>query len=148
MNDRSAEGLTPLEDRPAPAGVVEINIESDIVVARSAGRELAREIGFGSADQTRLATAISELTRNIIQYAGSGVCTVVDESANGSACIRVTVEDHGPGIADVEQAMADGFSTGRGLGAGLPGTRRLVHEFALESEPGHTKIVIAMKRRL
>ena len=127
---------------------VEINVENDIVVARSAGRELAREIGFGSADQTRLATAISELTRNVIQYAGSGVCTVIDESADGVAGIRVTVEDHGPGIPDVEQAMADGFSTSRGLGAGLPGTRRLVHEFHLESEPGHTKITVAMARRL
>ena len=127
---------------------VEINVESDIVVARSAGRELAREIGFGSADQTRLATAISELTRNVIQYAGSGVCTVIDESANETAGIRVTVEDHGPGIPDVEQAMADGFSTGGGLGAGLPGTRRLVHEFHVESEPGHTKVTIAMVRSL
>ncbi len=127
---------------------VEINAEGDIVVARSAGRELAREIGFGSADQTRLATAISELTRNVIQYAGSGVCTVIDESADGAAGIRVTVEDHGPGIPDLEEAMADGFSTGGGLGAGLPGTRRLVHEFHLESEPGHTKVTIAMGRRL
>lgn len=127
---------------------VEINVEGDIVVARSAGRELAREIGFGSADQTRLATAISELTRNVIQYAGSGVCTVIDESTDGAAGIRVTVEDHGPGISDVEQAMEDGFSTSRGLGAGLPGTRRLVHEFHLESEPGHTKVTIAMTRRL
>jgi serine/threonine-protein kinase RsbT len=127
---------------------VEIKVEGDIVVARSAGRELAREIGFGSADQTRLATAISELTRNVIQYAGSGVCTVIDESRDGTARVRVTVEDHGPGIPDVEQAMADGFTTSRGLGAGLPGTRRLVHEFQLESEPGHTKITIAMARRL
>ena len=127
---------------------VEINVEGDIVVARSAGRELAREIGFGSADQTRLATAISELTRNVIQYAGSGVCTVIDESADETAGIRVTVEDHGPGIPDVEQAMADGFTTSRGLGAGLPGTRRLVHDFHLESEPGHTKVTIAMARRL
>ncbi len=127
---------------------VEVNVEGDIVAARSAGRELAREIGFGSADQTRLATAISELTRNVIQYAGSGVCTVIDESADETAGVRVTVEDHGPGIPDVEQAMADGFSTSRGLGAGLPGTRRLVHEFHLESEPGHTRITIAMARRL
>ncbi len=128
--------------------IVELKVEGDIVVARSAGRGLAREIGFGSADQTRLATAISELTRNVIQYAGSGVCTVIDESADETAGIRVTVEDHGPGIPDVEQAMADGFSTSKGLGAGLPGTRRLVHEFHLESEPGHTKVTIAMARRL
>jgi len=127
---------------------VEINVEGDIVVARSAGRELARQIGFGSADQTRLATAISELTRNVVQYAGSGVCSVIDESGDETAGIRVTVEDHGPGIPDVEEAMADGFSTGGGLGAGLPGTRRLVHEFHVESEPGHTKVTIAMTRRL
>ena len=127
---------------------VELNVEGDIVTARSAGRELAREIGFGSADQTRLATAISELTRNVIQYAGSGVCTVIDESADETAGIRVTVEDHGPGIPDVKRAMADGFTTSRGLGAGLPGTRRLVHEFHVESEPGRTRVTIAMARRL
>ncbi|MFC1706967.1 anti-sigma regulatory factor [Planctomycetota bacterium] len=126
---------------------IAIETEHDIVRARSAGRDLAREGGFGLADQTRLATAISELTRNVIQYAGTGTCALLSEDLGGRVRIEVVVEDHGPGISDVEQAMLDGFTTGRGLGAGLPGTRRLVHDFLIESVPGHTKITIAMTGR-
>jgi len=120
--------------------------ETDIVAARGAGREMARRLGFGSADQTRLATAISELTRNVIQYAGEGVCVVRDESNGGRLRVKVTVEDHGPGIPDVGRAMEYGFSTGRGLGAGLPGAKRLVHEFDIESRPGYTRVTVAMNR--
>lgn len=126
---------------------IEIKVERDIIAARQAGRELARELGFGLADQTRLATAISELTRNAIQYAGEGVCIlsgVTKETANG---IRVVVEDHGPGIDDIEQALQYGFSTGKGLGAGLPGTKRLVSRLDIESKPGHTRVTIEMIRR-
>jgi len=126
---------------------VEIKVESDIVAARQAGREMARQLGFGSADQTRLATAISELARNALQHASEGICVVTDESDQDMLRIRVTVEDHGPGIPDVELAMEHGFSTGGGLGAGLPGAKRLVQEFGIESQPGHTKITIAMVRR-
>ncbi len=121
---------------------VEINTESDIVTARSKGREMARELGFGIANQTRLATAISELTRNVIRYAGNGVCGFLDTSGTVELSIRVVVEDRGPGIENLEQAMSDGFSTGKSLGAGLPGTRRLVREMVVESAPGHTKITI------
>jgi len=126
--------------------MVALKEEFDIVTARGAGREMARQLGFGSADQTRLATAISELARNVIQYAGEGVCLVTDESDQNASKIRVVVEDHGPGIPDIEQAMTDGFSTGGGLGAGLPGARRLVHEFEIESQPGHTRVTIGMSR--
>ena len=126
---------------------VEIATESDVVAARHAGREMARQLGFGSAEQTRLATAISELARNVIQYAGTGVCTVIDESGPDVLRIGVVVEDNGPGIADVQKAMAEGFSTSRGLGAGLPGAKRLVQEFEIQSEPGHTRIVVAVSRR-
>jgi len=108
---------------------------------------MVRSLGFGSADQTRVATAISELTRNVIQYAGEGVCIITDESNDSMNRIRVVVEDNGPGIADIDKAMMDGFSTGKSLGAGLPGTRRLAHEFEIESKPGHTKVSIVMKRR-
>lgn len=118
----------------------------DIVNARQTGRALARELGFGLADQTRLATAISELTTNALRYAGSGVCTIIDRSDVSGNCIQVTVEDNGPGIPNIEQAMQQGFSTGGTLGAGLPGTRRLVDEFHIESRPGRTKVVIAMRR--
>ena len=126
---------------------VEITVESDIVAARQAGREMARTLGFGSADQTRLATAISELVRNVIRYAGEGVCLISDQSNDRESKIKVVVEDHGPGIPDVEAAMTDGFSTGGGLGAGLPGAKRLVHEFSIESRPGFTRVSMVMRRR-
>ena len=126
---------------------VKIKDEMDIVAARRAGREMAQQCGFGSADQTRLATAISELTRNVVQYAGTGVCVITDESNQNMLGIRIVVEDHGPGIPDLEEATTYGFSTGAGLGAGLPGTERLVDEFAIESAPGPTKVTIAMIRR-
>lgn len=129
------------------ARTVEIKTERDIVTARQAGREMARELGFGSADQTRLATAISELARNALRYASEGTCVVTDESDRDMLRIGVTVEDHGPGILDIDRAMEDGYSTGGGLGAGLPGARRLVQEFDIESAPGHTVVSIAMVRR-
>ncbi len=126
---------------------VGIKVHSDIVSARQVGRKMAHELGFGPADQTRLATAISELTSNVIRYAGGGVCTITDQSDQNTNRVQVVIEDHGPGIPDIEQAMVDGFSTGGSLGVGLPGSKRLVHEFAVESEPGHTKITIAMVRQ-
>ena len=126
---------------------IELKQSNDIVVARQACREMAHELGFSSADQTRLATAVSELTRNVIQYADEGVCVVTDESENESAVIRVVVEDHGPGIADVEKALEPGFSTSGGLGAGLPGAKRLAHGFAVSSEPGHTVVQLRMVRK-
>ena len=126
---------------------VEIKDSGDIVRARQAGRETARALGFGSADQTRLATAISELTRNVIQYAGTGVCVIIDASDESTIKIRVKVEDQGPGIPDMEQATRQGYSTGGGLGAGLPGTKRLVQEFDIESTPGHTVVTIVLCRR-
>jgi len=126
---------------------VKIKDELDIVAARRASREMAQQCGFGSADQTRLATATSELTRNVVQYASTGVCVITDESNENTMRIRIVVEDHGLGIPDIERAMMYGFSTGTGMGAGLPGTKRLVDEFAIESEPGHTKVTIAMSRR-
>ncbi len=126
-----------------------IAIESvnDVVTARQAGRELARRLGFGTADQTRLATAISELARNICQHAVSGVCIIRDVSDPHMVKIRVVVEDCGPGIPDLDAALTEGFSTSGGLGFGLAGARRLAHEFDIESEPGHTRVVISMAQR-
>jgi serine/threonine-protein kinase RsbT len=127
--------------------VVPIHNASDVVLARQLARRLAAQLGFGKADQTRLATAVSELTRNVIEYAGSGECRVFDASDATFLCIRIVVEDHGPGIADLEQAMQDGFSTGGSLGAGLPGTKRLVNSFSIETSPGLTRITISMSMR-
>jgi len=126
--------------------VVPIAAEADILAARRRGRDIARAVGFGLADQTRLATAISELARNVLQHAGSGACEIVTESNHQQQLVRVVIEDNGPGIADLEWAMADGATSGGGLGAGLPAAKRLVHRFAIESTPGHTRIVLEMAR--
>ncbi len=130
-----------------PATAIELKVETDVVLARQAGRELAREMGFGSADQTRLATAISELARNVIEYADEGTCLISNESNEHGTRIQVVVEDNGPGIADLEQAMTHGFTSGGGLGVGLPGAKRLVQEFDIESSPGHTRVTIAISRQ-
>lgn len=126
---------------------IAIESERDIVVARSEGRILAAELGFGLADQTRLATAISELTRNVLRYAGKGTCTLINASDPGMYRVQVIVEDQGPGIHDIGEAMEDGFTTGQGLGAGLPGTKRLVSSFEIDSAPGGTKVTIEIARK-
>lgn len=130
-----------------PSAIVYVHETKDIVLARRLARELAASLGFGKADQTRLATAVSELTRNVIEYAGNGECQIFDTSDAIFNCVKVIVEDHGPGIADIETAMQDGFSTGGSLGAGLPGTRRLIDSFKIESQPGMTRITITLSMR-
>lgn len=130
-----------------PQRQIELKRSNDILAARHACREMARELGFGSADQTRLATAVSELARNVIQYAGEGVCVITDGSNNEAAVLLVVVEDHGPGIADVDKALEPGFTTSGGLGTGLPAARRLAHEFSISSQPGHTVLRLRMLRR-
>lgn len=134
-------------DVRVPSRQVRVTDSSDIVVARGAVRAMATEIGFGIADQTRLATAVSELTRNVVQYAGSGSCQVMDTSIADDMGIRIVVEDNGPGIPDIDLAMKDGYSTGGSLGAGLPGTRRLMEHFAIESAPGLTRVTIGIVRQ-
>lgn len=129
-----------------PRQVIEIEGENAVVAARAAGRDMARDLGFGLADQTRLATAISELVRNVIRYAGTGQCLLVDESDQSLLKIHVTIEDDGPGIPDIDRAMEDGFSTAKGLGAGLPGAKRLVQEFDIVSRHGHTVVSIALTK--
>jgi serine/threonine-protein kinase RsbT len=134
-------------DALIPSRRVTITDSSDIVRARGAARSLATDIGFGLADQTRLATAVSELARNVVQYAGSGSCEIIDASVADEMRIRIVVEDSGPGIPDIELAMQDGYSTGGSLGAGLPGTRRLMESFAIESAPGQTRVTIGLARQ-
>lgn len=133
---------------PLPARQVQVRMANDIVMARRAARELCERLGFGKADQTRLATAVSELTRNVILYAGEGNCVIEDRSNATHRRIVVLVEDHGPGIPDLERALTDGYSSSGGLGAGLPGTRRLVDEFQIESAPGLTRVTIALNKPL
>ena len=115
-----------------------LNIESegDLVMARKAVRDAATALGFGITDVTRVVTAASELTRNIYQYAGSGVVRWQSLSAEGRVGIELTFEDRGPGIPDLAKAMEPGFTTGKGLGLGLPGAKRLMDEMTIESQVG------------
>ena len=124
---------------------IPIRDSTDILQARHRARELAAALRLGSADQTRLATAVSELTRNVLQYAGEGVCRIINASNHHHVSIQVVVEDHGPGIPDIELAMRDGYSTGGGLGCGLPGVQRLMDEFDIDSAPGRGTRVRACK---
>ena len=115
---------------------VAIRTDADVVTARQEARTMGADLGFSSTDLTLLATAISEVARNITTYAGEGEVALRVLNSGGRQGIEVVASDDGPGIADVELAMQDGYTTGNGLGLGLPGTRRLVDEFDLRTEPG------------
>lgn len=115
---------------------VDIYTEWDIVAARQLGRNEAKQIGFGTVDQARITTAISELARNIYLYAGKGKIEIERLVENGFSGIMIIASDEGPGIPDVRKVMEDGFSTSGGLGAGMPGVRRLMDEFRVETQLG------------
>jgi serine/threonine-protein kinase RsbT len=118
--------------------------DQDIAVARIQVRLIAAALGFRALDQTRLATVASELARNIVKYGEGGRLIVQPtEDPNGRQALRLIFEDQGPGIPNLEDAMSNGFSTGRGLGFGLPGSKRLVDEFKIESEVGRgTRVTV------
>lgn len=116
--------------------VVPIRHESDIVDARQRGRKMAEALGVTGTDLTLIATAISEIARNIITYAGEGEIHLQQVDGGHRHGLLVVAVDDGPGIADVDRALEDGFTTGGGLGLGLPGARRLMDEFEIESEVG------------
>ena len=129
---------------------VAIASDSDVVTARQIAREMGGDLGFSSTDLTLLATAISEVARNITTYAGTGevALRVLRDRDCGREGIEVLASDDGPGIADVELALQDGYTTGNGLGLGLPGARRLVDEFDLETRPGEGTRVRLVKWRV
>jgi len=108
----------------------------DLLHLRQMVRQWAVDIGFGLLDQTRIVTAASELGRNMVDFAGGGVVRLEELADLGRRGLRLTFEDHGPGIPDVELALRDGYSTGSGLGLGLGGARRLVNEFSIASKVG------------
>lgn len=120
---------------------------NDVVLARQRVRQWAIELKFSLVDQTKLVTAASELARNALDH-GKGGTMVIEELANGSKTgLRLTFQDKGPGIPDIEQALKDGFTSGSGMGLGLGGSKRLVNEFSIESEVGKgTKVTIARWR--
>lgn len=124
---------------------VEILTEWDIVAARQLGRNVAKELGFGTVDQARITTAISELARNIYLYAGQGKIEIQRLTENGINGILIIATDVGPGIPDVRKVMEDGFSTSGGLGAGLPGVKRLMDDFKIETTVGEGTDIRATK---
>lgn len=124
---------------------VEIITEWDIVAARQLGRNEAKKAGFGTVDQARITTAISELARNIYLYAGKGKIEIERISNGGLFGIKIIASDEGPGIPDLRKVMEDGFSTSGGLGAGMPGVKRLMDEFKVVSEPGAGTIITTTK---
>jgi serine/threonine-protein kinase RsbT len=121
--------------------VVNIQNSDDIVAARKAGHQLALDLGFSLTDVTMVATAISEIARNITSYAGRGVVRVTVADRDGRKALVVRAEDYGPGIADIDRAMEDGYSTGRGLGMGLSGARRLMDRLVVDSKLGRGTVV-------
>jgi serine/threonine-protein kinase RsbT len=120
----------------AADGEVVINAEGDIVTTRRTVRDLAVAMGFGLTDVTRIVTAASELARNACKYAGGGVMRWRHVEDSGRTGIELQFIDHGPGIADVDLALQEGYSTGRGLGLGLPAARRLMDEMDIQSKAG------------
>lgn len=124
---------------------VDIYTEWDIVAARQLGRNEAKKIGFGTVDQARITTGISELARNIYLYAGQGKIEIERLYKNGVFGILIIASDEGPGIADLRKVMSDGFTTSGGLGAGMPGVRRLMDEFNVVSELGVGTTITAIK---
>ena len=124
--------------------IIPIKEESDVVRARVAAKEKARELGFGFVDQTRISTAVSELARNIFVYAGKGEVHI-EELKNPHIGIRISFIDQGPGIADVDMAMKDGWSSTNSMGKGLPGAKRLMSHMQIKSSPGDGTTVIIEK---
>ena len=128
---------------PTQTDTVSIRTEQDVVVARQHARRLALEAGFGIVDQTKIVTAASELARNVVVYGQGGVMRseiVVDGKRQG---LRMAFVDEGPGIPDLKLALTDGWTSGKGLGLGLSGAKRLMHDFEIETVPGQgTRVTI------
>ncbi|MFI8715522.1 anti-sigma regulatory factor [Brevibacillus brevis] len=124
---------------------INIEQESDIVTARQVGRNMSKLFGFGTITQSRIATSISELARNIYLYAGAGAIIISPIEREGMIGLQITANDSGPGIPDIRQALDDGYSTSGALGAGLPGVRRMMDEFEIHSTLGEGTRVVVVK---
>ena len=127
-----------------PPNIVGIRTSEDVVRVRQWVRSRAVEVGLGLVDQTKIVTAASELARNTLDYGKGGEARVEVVQDHGRRGLRIVFEDHGPGIPDIELALKDGYTTGKGMGLGLGGARRLCNEFSITSAPGEgTRITIA-----
>jgi serine/threonine-protein kinase RsbT len=133
---------------PSQAEVVTIRSDLDIVTARSIARDIAKAQGFGGVDQARIATAVSELARNIFLYADSGQVSARAIEDRGRKGIEIECKDQGAGISDIDQVMRDGYTTSRGMGMGLPGAKRLMDEFDIQSSVGVGTTIVCRKWRL
>ncbi|SFC72824.1 serine/threonine-protein kinase RsbT [Bacillus sp. OV322] len=123
--------------------VIDINNEMDIVLARQTGRKVSKELDFSLVDQSRITTSISELARNIYKYALPGKIIIEAIKKENKDGIKVIAVDEGPGIPDIKKALEDGYTTSGGLGAGVPGVKRLMDEFEIDSAVGEgTKIIV------
>lgn len=122
-----------------------VQSEQDVVTARQVIRKVAQQMGFSIVDQTKIVTATSELARNALVYGGGGRLTWETVVNNGKQGLQLTVSDEGPGIEDITLAMKDGWTSGGGLGLGLPGTKRLVNDFKITSERGIGTTVIVTR---
>lgn len=129
----------PPEERVLIAG------DGDIVTARSRAKALADALGFSRTDQTVIAAAVSEIARNIVVYAGAGEIVLRPQRGDGRCALVVVATDEGPGIADPQQALTDGYSTGGSLGVGLPGARRLMDSLEIDSQVGRGTTVTMLK---
>jgi serine/threonine-protein kinase RsbT len=126
---------------------VSVSTDQDVVLARQEGRSLAEELGFSKVEATLIATAISEVARNVVQYAGEGEVVIQCIHAGGRAGVRIRIRDSGPGIASVELALQGEHPSGGRTGLGLPGARRLMDELVIDSEPGAGTVVTMTKWR-
>ncbi len=135
-------------DVPPPREArVDVRSDADVIAARQKGREIADQLGFSATELTMIVTAISELARNIVRYAGHGEVRLKIEKNHASSCLVVVASDEGPGIMDVQKALQDGFSTSGGLGLGLSGVKRLMDDFQIESAVDKGTVVTAKKWR-
>ncbi|MFF4014783.1 anti-sigma regulatory factor [Streptomyces sp. NPDC001843] len=127
--------MTPAS-RPAAATTLPIRSDADLAWVRQQVRQTAADLGFGLVQQTKLVTAASELARNTLVHGGGGHAEITPLDNGRTRGLKLSFTDDGPGIRDLEQAMTDGYTSGGGLGLGLSGAKRLVHEFAVDTEPG------------
>lgn len=128
-----------------PETCIPIQCDADILVARQQARAIAKELGFLASDLTLIVTALSELARNIVEYAGCGEIVLGRVERGGRRGFVIVARDQGPGIMDIDRAMQDGYSSGRGLGLGLPGAKRLMDDFEISSSLGGGTTVRCIK---
>lgn len=136
---------TPTPEPVGPPIRVEIAENEDIVIVRRVAREQSQRVGFSLTETTKLVTAASELARNTLEHGGGGWAELGVVATGARRGVRMVFRDEGPGIADVDQALRDGFTTGGGLGLGLGGSRRLLSELTIDSAPGRGTTIVAVR---